>query len=69
MPSFAPLSGARVFERMILKTLRWNPHAPSPSKQTFAIRRDQVRHLTSQPDVAVQPETAVHRVNHPIAPP
>jgi hypothetical protein len=37
------------------------------SEQSLTIGGHEVRHLAPFPDMAVQPQTAIHRVNHPSA--
>lgn len=65
MPRCASHSGSRILEWFVLETRLGNSDATAVLEQTFAIRRYQVRHRTPLPDVTVQPEAAVHGVDHP----
>ena len=66
MPRFAPQTGARILERLELKLRFGKSHATPVGKQPFAIGGDEMRHGAAEPDVAVEPETAVHRVDHSV---
>jgi hypothetical protein len=68
MPGVAPLAGTRVLERLVLKARRREADALAVREQALSVGRDKVRHLPAVPDVAVEPQPAVHREDHPVAP-
>ena len=43
------------------------PDRRAVAQQALTVGRHEVRHRPPLPDVAVQPEAAVHRVDHPLA--
>jgi len=65
MPRIAPNARAGIFQRFELETGFPESDRRAESKQSLTIGRDEVRHLAPFPDVAAQPQTAIHRVNHP----
>lgn len=67
MPRIAALTAARVLERMILQPFGGNADARTPGQEPLTIHGDQVRHRAPKPHVAVQPEPAVHCVQHSLA--
>lgn len=67
MPGFATFVATWVLERMVLQALGWDADARAPRQQSLTVRGDEVGHRAAHPDVAVQPEAAVHRVNHAVA--
>jgi|SRR5688572_15729351 len=67
MPGLAPDARARVLERLLLESLVRQADLPAPGQEALAIRRHEVRHWPAKPDVAVEPEPPVHRVDHPVA--
>jgi hypothetical protein len=67
VPRIAANASAGILQRFELETGFTEPDHRAESKQSLTIGRDEVRHLAPLPDVAVQPETAVHRVYHPVA--
>lgn len=52
---------------MVLQPLSRNADAMSPVEQACAVGGDEVRHSPTQPDVTMQPESAVHCVDHAVA--
>jgi hypothetical protein len=67
MPCLVALSGAGILERMVLEPLGRQSYAITPRKEPLAVGRDQVRHRPTEPHVSMQPETAVHGVDHSVA--
>jgi hypothetical protein len=65
VPRLAAHGGARIAKRLVLETTRRNADGVSVLKQPIAIGTYKVDHGLTQPDVPVQPEPAVHGVNHP----
>jgi hypothetical protein len=69
MPRLTTLSGAWIFQRLELEAGGRQPYGTSVRQQSLSVGGDEMRHGAPVPDVAVQPEPTVHRVNHPIATP
>ncbi len=67
MPRIAADARSRILQRLELETGLPEPDRRAESKQSLTIGRHEVRHLAPFPDVAVQPQTAIHCVNHPSA--
>ena len=67
MPGFAALLGARVLEWFVLQPLLGEPKRLTVCDQAGAVGTHQVHERFALPDVAMQPQPAVHRVNHPVA--
>jgi hypothetical protein len=67
MPCLPPDPRARVFEGLELEAIGGEADAAAVVEEAGPIGRDEMRHGVSLPHVAMQPETAVHRVDHPIA--
>ena len=67
MPRVASLTGARILQRFFLESLVRQPHAAPVREQEVAIGRDEVCHGPAEPGVTMEPETTVHRMNHPVA--
>lgn len=68
MPRVATDAVARILERMELQALRRNTHALAPREEPRPVHGDEVRHRAPEPHVPMQPEAAVHGVDHPDAP-
>lgn len=67
MPRIATYARSRILQRLELETGLPEADPRAESEQSLTIGRHEVRHLAPFPDVAVQPQTAIHRVNHPRA--
>lgn len=67
MPRVAAHTGARVTQWLELQPSLGKPGLGTIRQQPRAIGGDEVRHRTSFPDVAMQPESAIHGVNHSLA--
>jgi hypothetical protein len=65
VPRVATYARSRILQRLELETGRPEPDRRAESEQSLTIGRHEVRHLAPFPDVAMQPQTAIHRVNHP----
>src|SRR6185437_4181820 len=68
VPGVAPHTGARVLERFVLEVFRRESCPTTVGQEFLAIGGHQVGHAAPLPDMAVQPEAAVHRVQHSVAP-
>jgi hypothetical protein len=68
VPGIAPKPRARVLERLELQSGRRDPYRFAIAQQTLSVGRYQVRHRSALPDVSMQPEAAVHGVDHPFSP-
>ena len=67
MPRIAALAGARILERLELKSAFRQANGTAISKKAPPVCRHEVRHLLPLPHVAVKPEATIHRVNHSVA--
>ena len=63
MPGITAHARPWVFEGLKLKTRGGNSDVIAVRQQAYAIGGDQMRHGPSLPDVAVQPQPAIHGVN------
>src|SRR6185437_11758122 len=66
VPRIALHAGARVLEWFVLEVFRLKPGSAPIGQELLAIGGDQVRHRAPLPDMAVQPESTVHRVQHAV---
>jgi hypothetical protein len=67
VPRIATYARSRILQRLELETGLPEADRRAESEQSLTIGGHEVRHLAPFPDVAVQPQTAIHRVNHPSA--
>ena len=67
MPRVPPEPCARVLERLELQALLGEADSPAILEQPRAVGGDEMCHATPLPHVAVEPEAAVHGVDHPVA--
>lgn len=52
---------------MVLQPLAGYPGTPPPYEQPLLVARHEVRQPLAEPEMAVKPQTAAHRVDHPFA--
>jgi hypothetical protein len=69
VPGFASVTGARIPERLSLQTLVRQPDATAIGEQAIAVGGHQVSHRPAKPDVTMEPQTAIHCVNHAVTTP
>jgi hypothetical protein len=69
MPGVAANAGAWVLEWLVLQASGGEAHRAPVLEEELAVRGNEVRHPLAPPDVAVQPEAAVHRVDHSVSAP
>lgn len=67
MPCFATGSRARILEGLELEPLNRNSDAASVREEALSVGRDEMRERPSLPYVPVEPEAAIHGVNHSFA--
>jgi hypothetical protein len=67
VPRFATLARAWILERFVLQASKGKTHRASIFDQALAIGGDQVRHGATLPDMAMEPQAAIHRVDHPLS--
>jgi hypothetical protein len=67
VPRIPTYARSRILQRLELETGLPEPDRRAESEQSLTIGRHEVRHLAPFPDMAVQPQPAIHRVNHPSA--
>ena len=68
MPRLASGSRARILERFVLKPFGRKSGVSTVREQQIAVGGNEVRHLASLPDVSMEPEAAIHGVDHSLAP-
>lgn len=66
MPRIPSDRVARILEGMELQAILRKTNASAPLEQTVAIGGDEMGEASAEPEVAVQPEAAAHRVDHPL---
>ena len=66
VPGISALRRSRIFERLVLQTLRREAYALTVCEETITIGGHQMCHDPAAPDMAVEPQSAVHRVNHAV---
>ena len=67
MPGVAAFPGAGILERLELQPRSGQSDGAPVGEQQLTVHGDQVRHRAPLPDMPVQPEPAVHGVDHPVA--
>ena len=67
VPCRASLAGPGILQRLVLQPVRCETNGRAVLEEQQAIGADEMRHGCAQPDVAVQPQSAVHGVDHPVA--
>jgi hypothetical protein len=67
MPRITSDSRAWVFERFVLKAGDRKTNGAAVLDQALTVGGDEVSHRAAFPDMAVKPQTAVHRMDHPFA--
>lgn len=68
MPGWAPFAGARILQRLPLQAFLGEAQAATIGNEPVAIRGHDVGHWSAKPDMTMEPEAAVHRVHHAVAP-
>lgn len=67
MPGVATDAGTRVLERLELESFGGNADSASVGEEALSVGRDEVRQEPSLPHVAMEPEAAIHGVDHSVA--
>ena len=68
MPGMPRLVGPWISEGLELQPVGRNTHRCAVGQESGLVRRDEMRHRTPFPDVPMQPQPAIHRVDHSVAP-
>lgn len=68
MPRVAAHAGPGVLEGLELESRQRETGASPILEQQPSVRRDEMGHWSSLPDVPMEPEASIHRMNHPLAP-
>lgn len=68
MPCVTALARSRILERLELQVVGREAGVRCVGEQLVLVCGHQMRHRAPLPDVTVQPQSTVHRVDHPIAP-
>ena len=66
MPRVSADARARILEGFVLEAVGVDPNGRTVFEKKRAIRRDEMRHATAAPEMAVQPEATIHGEDHPI---
>ena len=67
MPCVSPQARSRIFQRLELQPVGRNADGAAVRQQERSIGRDEVCEFAAFPLMTVQPQAAVHRVDHSIA--
>ncbi len=67
MPGVTPHGRSRVAQWLVLQAMRGNTKRRAIGEQTRLIGAHQMHHRATEPDMTMEPETTVHRVDHAIA--
>jgi hypothetical protein len=67
MPRVASNTSAWILEWLVLQPGNWKTNGAAILDQTLATGGDEVSHRATLPHMAVQPQAAFHRVDHPFA--
>ena len=67
MPRVSTDTGARVLQRLELEPLGGHSDAAPVGKKTFTVRRYQMGERPSLPHMSMEPEAAIHGVDHSFA--
>jgi hypothetical protein len=68
VPGVSTNAAARILERFELERFGGDAHTPAIGEEQCSVRGDEVRHGPPLPYVSMEPQTAIHGVDHPIAP-
>ena len=68
MPRRASRARAGILEWLVLKPFRCEADLSSVGEKKSAIGGDEVRQRPAFPGVTMEPEAAIHGVDHPVAP-
>lgn len=69
MPRIAALAGAWVLQRLVLESIARQAELASDCDERLTVGGDEMRHRMPAIAVPVQPESAIHRVDHPVTTP
>lgn len=67
MPGIATQRGTRILEWLELQALEWKADLQAKSLKLCAIDAHEVHQRLVKPDMPMQPETAIHRVDHAVS--
>jgi len=67
MPGFSAQTRARILQRLVLESTWLETDTRAVLEQPLSVGRHEVRHGAALPHVSMQPQTAIHGVNHPVA--
>lgn len=68
MPRVTSDTGARILQWLELQPFSWKADRTAVLEQAIAVRRNEMCHWPAKPDMAMEPQPAIHGVDHPIAP-
>lgn len=67
MPGISPSAAARIFQWSVLEPLFAQAKPLSVADELFAVGRDEVGEWLALPYMVMQPQAAIHRVDHSLA--
>ena len=67
MPGVAANPRPRILERLELKPTFRQPDGASILDQALSVGRNEMRHAVPLPQVTMEPEPTIHRVDHSVA--
>jgi len=67
MPGIATHPGTRILERLELKSFGRNSDAASVGEEALSVSRNEMRERPTLPHVPMEPEAAIHGVDHSVA--
>jgi hypothetical protein len=68
VPYRTSLAASRILERLVLQSVLRKSHLSTIGEKALAVGRDEMRHQAPSPHMAMQPEPALHSMNHPLPP-
>jgi hypothetical protein len=67
MPSITSSPGARILEGFVLQSISPEPDQSTVFNQATTVCGYEVRHSMAPPNVTMEPETSIHRVDHSVS--
>jgi hypothetical protein len=69
VPGVAADARARILERLVLETASREAYGTPILEESLAVGGNEMRHALAAPEVAMQPESAIHGVDHSVPAP
>lgn len=68
MPGISTDASPRILQRLELQTLRADANRGTVTEQERLVSRDEMGEWSALPNMAMEPESPIHRVDHSVAP-